>query len=302
MTPSSASSLRLDFMGIGAPKAATTWLTNLLASHPALFIPEIKETHFFAYPFEDTPFSTYERFFTAALPSQLKGEFSVDYLSHPATPARVRSLFPDLKIIVSFRNPIDQIYSNYWHALRQGFNCRDDSQPDFETALQRHADTLLEPTFYGTHLERWLLHFPREQFLILFHDDIVQDSEAVAQSLWSFLDVPAPPEDATTGKPQQDSSSRKGVSLRSGRSARLYNRLYFWTNTYVLRPLSKRFGYDAAFKLIHVLRLRQIGEKLFFRSGYPKMSDSQRELIRARLQPEVDHLARLTGRDLSHWR
>ena len=36
-----------DFLGIGAPRAASTWMHNRLALHPQLFLPHQKELHFF---------------------------------------------------------------------------------------------------------------------------------------------------------------------------------------------------------------------------------------------------------------
>ena len=37
----------VDFMGIGAQKAATTWLAQNLRQHPDVWIPPRKELHYF---------------------------------------------------------------------------------------------------------------------------------------------------------------------------------------------------------------------------------------------------------------
>ena len=39
--------IRLDFLGIGAPKAGTTSLHEYLRTHPQLWLPEAKEQPFF---------------------------------------------------------------------------------------------------------------------------------------------------------------------------------------------------------------------------------------------------------------
>lgn len=36
-----------DFVGIGAQKAGTTWLYDMLAQHPSVWLPPMKEVHFF---------------------------------------------------------------------------------------------------------------------------------------------------------------------------------------------------------------------------------------------------------------
>lgn len=37
----------MDFLVIGAPKAGTTWLCNMLKEHPEIYIPPIKELCYF---------------------------------------------------------------------------------------------------------------------------------------------------------------------------------------------------------------------------------------------------------------
>jgi hypothetical protein len=39
--------MKPDFLGIGAPRAATSWLHRQLAAHPALWLPPVKELHWF---------------------------------------------------------------------------------------------------------------------------------------------------------------------------------------------------------------------------------------------------------------
>ena len=36
-----------DFFIVGAPKCGTTAMNNYLSEHPEIFIPDIKEVHFF---------------------------------------------------------------------------------------------------------------------------------------------------------------------------------------------------------------------------------------------------------------
>lgn len=270
----------------------------MLSCHPGIYMTPVKETHFFDYPYTQYPFSKYAGFFTHARPDQLAGEFSTDYLTSLEAPARVRQHLPAVRLIVSFRNPIDQIYSNYWHSLRQGFNCSDASAPDFETALERHHDRLIGTARFGHHFQRWRKHFAADRFLVIFQEDVQRDPAAVADRLWRFLDLP-PPE--ASPLPGRNAAERAGVSPRSSLSTRLYNRLYFATNRLVLRPLARHFGYAASMRLINALRLRRIAERLFFRRGYPPMTAAQRRYLHQLLADDISLLGQLTGRDLTHW-
>jgi hypothetical protein len=287
-----------SFIGIGAPKAATSWLTGLLDSHPGLYLTPIKETHFFDYPYQEENYADYLQHFSACQEDQLAGEFSTDYFASSEAPQRIKHHLPGVKLLLSLRNPVDQIYSNYWHALRQGFNCIDDSIPSFDEALVSHYDHLLRPALFGSHLERWWQHFDPDQMHIIFYDDVKENPLEMAQALWRFLDVPVP---ASTTLPEHNTKSRQGVSLKSERGGKIYNRIYFTLNSWVLRPIASAFGHSAATKVITALRLRQIAERLFFKPGYPPMSSEQRHKVQALLHDDIRLLEKLTQRDLSHW-
>ena len=41
------------FLGIGAQKAATTWLYRCLKVHPGIWLPPLKELHYFTHQSED---------------------------------------------------------------------------------------------------------------------------------------------------------------------------------------------------------------------------------------------------------
>jgi len=74
---------KIDFIGIGAGKAGTTWLWHGLRQHPGIFMPDQKELHYFNMisfeddkirnPRFDQPLSWYLDYFSAALPSQICG-------------------------------------------------------------------------------------------------------------------------------------------------------------------------------------------------------------------------------------
>lgn len=38
---------KIDFIGIGAAKSGTTWLTTVLRQHPEIFLSKVKEIHYF---------------------------------------------------------------------------------------------------------------------------------------------------------------------------------------------------------------------------------------------------------------
>src|SRR5215210_5088052 len=62
-----------DFIGIGAQKAGTTWLSRNLQLHPQIWMPTIKEVHYFDEKIND-PSS-----FAPRIREKLSGKRAVDY-------------------------------------------------------------------------------------------------------------------------------------------------------------------------------------------------------------------------------
>ncbi|PON15180.1 hypothetical protein C2W62_25225 [Candidatus Entotheonella serta] len=56
--------MRPTFIGIGAPKAGTTWLYHCLREHPDVFMGAVKETRFFDYGTIDGRMAEYYAHFT----------------------------------------------------------------------------------------------------------------------------------------------------------------------------------------------------------------------------------------------
>jgi len=55
MTRGNGTPVYPDFVGIGAQKAGTTWLQRNLQAHPDIWMPEIKELHYFDEKISDSP-------------------------------------------------------------------------------------------------------------------------------------------------------------------------------------------------------------------------------------------------------
>ena len=100
-----------NFFVIGAPKAGTTALYRALTEHPEIYVPKLKEPHFFSYdptaPDWKTVRSTrrerhmrvtapldYFRLFSEATGYKAVGEASTSYLRSKLAPQRIREQLP----------------------------------------------------------------------------------------------------------------------------------------------------------------------------------------------------------------
>ncbi len=292
-----------DFIGIGAAKSGTTWLARRLAKHPDVFVPPRKEINSFDYcDFDANCIEEYKKHFRCSDSVKMKGEISTVYLQSKRAPSRIQKLLPDVKLFVSFRNPIEQIYSHYWHLRRQNFHqgkIRHEVE-DLEQALHNYPDLLVEPALYCKHLTRWRKYFPPEQISIIFFDDIVQSPEVVLRNLWTFLGVGC----ENYARKEAGVASmveREGVSPRAKSLDYIHRALYGFLVRHIYNPMKVAMSPRHAAAVKDGLRVRQIMERVFFRQGYPDMGIEVRQLLSDKLASEIEALGCLTGRDLSHW-
>jgi hypothetical protein len=291
-----------NFIGIGAPKAGTTWLFQCLQDHPQVFVAPAKELNFFHYGTIEGRLAEYEEHFAAAGTARAVGEVSVRYLASERAPQRIKALIPTARLWVSLRNPVDQVYSHYWHLRRQNFHEWDVVKPpeSVEEAVERYPERLLEPAAYARHIERWLQHFDRSQLLALLYDDIRADPRRVLRALYAYLDVD--PDFVPSSVTDAGSNVRQGRSPRGPVFEWAHSQVYRLLNVHVYYRLKLLLGSRRAVRVKDVLRLRQVMETVFFRKGYPPMSAPTRRFLAARFTTEIDQLQSLLRHDLAGWR
>jgi len=291
------------FIGIGAPKCATTWLHNCLDAHPDIFMADVKETNFFVFDTIEGRLDEYTAHFEAATDAGAIGELSVSYISSDVAPERVHRHVPNAQLFASLRNPIEQTYSYYWHLQRQNFHGWDmdlvNRIQSFEDALDLLPDLLLEPGFHYRNLQRWLEYFERSQLHILLLDDIKEDATAELSQLYEHTGVDS--SFRPTSMRSNGRSARRGTSPRGPFAEKTRQVLYHGLNRYVYHPLKRLVGQYSADRIKGALHLRRIMERLFRKEGYPDMHPDTRKRLRRVFEDDIQKLASFLDRDLSHW-
>ena len=146
----------------------------------------VKELHFFSK--QDVyvkGLDWYERQFEACSPGCQMGEFSTTYLHSEQALERIFSAYPDVKIIVSVRDPVTRAESHFNNDIMAGL-------------VPKHScfsDMLLEKSEYwrrGLYFRkiRWLLEkFGRRQVLVLVLEEGKSNPEKFIRSIYRFLNV-----------------------------------------------------------------------------------------------------------------
>lgn len=209
------------FLGIGVPRAGTTWLHTLLSGHPQVYLPtRRKEVRFFDR-YHERGVGWYETFFPPpdeALGYRAIGEISPQYLYCEACPERIAALAPDVKLLVMLRHPVDRAYSNYGFVVQ-----RKNYQGSFEEFVAHRPD-VLDKGFYSSHLERYLRRFGRDRILPLLFEESVRGGDRGRRDIATFLDVPVGDFPSSVGKVNPSTRPRHGklagFAVTTGRKLR----------------------------------------------------------------------------------
>jgi hypothetical protein len=208
-----------DFVVIGAKRGGTTSLYNYLLEHPSIqpLFPgrqHIKGAHYF-----DSEFTRGLRWYRSHFPMEvgshhvarptvnpaITGEASPYYLFHPLAAARLARDFPDIRLIVFLRDPVERAYSHYKERTHHGGETlsfedalnaeegrlrgeseRITAEPGYRSAEHENHSYLAQGRYLDM-LPRWFRLFPREQFHIAASEDFYADPERHVNDVWSFL-------------------------------------------------------------------------------------------------------------------
>ncbi|NSX56547.1 sulfotransferase domain-containing protein [Parasulfitobacter algicola] len=196
--------VRPNFLIIGAQKAGSTWLYNVLRTHPEVFLPKRVELLFFNKPNCEDPalLQPYlENFADAGPQHRWVGEKTPGYFwsanasrvpdqppttHNPHIPESVaRILGKELHLIASLRHPVRRAISAFGHhAVRNRIK---PSETLREASLRLG---ILDIGFYEAHLATWEAVFDSQQIeILIFEDDIVRHPEEGARRLCDFLAI-----------------------------------------------------------------------------------------------------------------
>src|ERR1035441_716202 len=293
-----------DFVIVGAPKCGTTAAFATLQKHPQLFLPDIKEPHYFAYDFPGyrgvRTVEDYDRLFADAERKQLRGEASVSYLSSKEATAAILRRRPDAKFIALVRNPLDMFVS--WHNQMYVLYEEEAADPERAWILQVERAQGLgipklcrEPALLqyktlcslGAQIESLFRLVPEHQRLVIVFDDLQQHPRQTYERIVDFLGI------------EDDGTDR---FVRENVFARPKNELIWRVLRAVnLNPGVKklRLGLKPVWNKPGMRPVVWLLRRTFKTVAKPTLSRRFRRELQAAFAPDVQLLGRLLFRGLS---
>lgn len=296
------------FFIVGAAKAGTTSLNDYLAQYSDIFVPAVKEMHFFGNDLQQKQRKNsslnrdqYLSFFADMSDEKVAGEASVLYLKSETAACEIREFCPEAKIIVMLREPVQMLHALHAQLISQG----DENILDFEEALNAEAERKQgkrlprgvtvpdDGLFYremaqlGTQLKRYFDVFPREQIHIIFFEDFVQDARCEVEKVRDFLGL-------AHQKLQIDMSIK---NPRSRPFSQHLTRFLYHPPKWSIRFAKFFFARDNLVKIQSILR--KLNDRKAQKAPMPAYLHSK---LSFEFADEVRKLEELTGRDLMLWR
>ena len=213
-----------DFLVIGAQRAGTTWLHRVLRQHPSLWLPPVKELHYFdrlettrtildpkerrrvglkqllsldpwlvSYWLRARSDEWYARLFRDAKAKGLvAGEITPAYATLDETVLRrIKRLNDNIKLIFVMRDPVERAWSAVNNAAKKGLPTHRALEKSIKRARESGAAAR---SAYADTIRRLEAVFPASQVHYCFFEDLRDRPEALTSDLFSFLGVePVPP-------------------------------------------------------------------------------------------------------------
>lgn len=292
-------SLHPNVFLVGAPKCGTTTVADYLSRHPRVVVSDPKEPLFFC---EDRPRirkCTSWRGYLACFRDEGKPvdavvDASVWYLYSPVALKRIHEHYPEARIVICLRNPVDFCQSLYWH---QRFTGNEDTESFAEAwrlaveqgsarpvprqcAEPRHILYPALGQYYGP-VHDYIETFGRENVLVVFQEDLARDPEAILGRICDHIGTTRESLPVTRRNPARVPRSRLVARLLQSPLKR------------PLYALVRRIR--DAFSLPSLGLYRWLQDRNSVASRYPALPPEQRHLLVRYFENDVSRLVTLIG-------
>ena len=284
---------KLDFVGIGAPRTGTTWISTMLEEHPEICMADQKEIHFFSI---DKLYNSGSKYlsdrFTHCNKLEVLGEWSVDYLYSKEAAKRIYKHNPNIKILVCLRDPIERAYS---HFLLQKYSAVISPFYSFTDAVSgSDKHSYIERGRYARYLQHYLSIFPKENVKVIIYEEFTKNPKESIKSIYAFLRTRT---DFTPRSLEKNIDYRSKNKFRSLILESIVNKLTF---------LYKKSGIKKFLRIIGVRYILNLMHRLNYRSNLQKFEKPDLEpetivYLKERYANDIERLETLLGRKIEVW-
>jgi len=192
---------KIDFIIIGAQKAGSTFLYNILNLSNEIYMPQEKELPFFLE--KNIKKKNYAKFlddyFENSKIDQIIGTSTPQYMMYPESFGDIKLRLPNVKLIAIIREPIKRLISHYDMVYRFGKENRsinsvlEDQLKNIEyyrkTPFNDPTGKYIVAGEYGRIFSHLLKNFDKNQIHILLFKDLVNQPKIETKKIMNFLNL-----------------------------------------------------------------------------------------------------------------
>ncbi|MCB1701812.1 MAG: sulfotransferase [Pseudomonadales bacterium] len=279
--------ITIDFLVPGFSKCGTTTLCALLAQHPGIYIPELKEPWYFSAADFPRKQADYIQHFSPALPGQLLGEGSVSYSDstmEDVSISRIRENNPECRFIFIARHPLRRIESSYREMHHSGVKFGLNAPFGMAQCLAAFPQMITDSLFYER-ISKYVDAFGNEAIQVIFLEDLMTQPQPELEKCFRHLGVDS------GFKIEQTLQLNEGSSKLYDTRILRYLRTTPWTGFKLAR-----LNPEQQDRLLRPLGLRRAFNK-------PVQWDEESlALVRERVQPDSRRFLEAAGKAHDFWR
>ena len=276
-----------NFFIVGAAKAGTTSLYEILKDFPEIYMCPYKEPNYFNKKSmeDDHPlpkFRTEEKYlklFENVTNQKIIGEAS-HYLKDSDAPNLIHQVSPKAKILISLRDPVERAYSQYLMLFSRGLSSASFRQ-EIEYELQNGSNPhqwgiKMDVGLYSKHIKKYLKVFGHEQVKIIIFEEFIKNTKETLEEILKFLELDTTLSNFSAKKHNPYKTSRGPIAQQIRNSKKI-------------KQIARALMPESILKLANYILLDK---------SKPEMSEKDREALIKFYKDDVEQLKLLLGRKL----
>jgi len=299
---------KINFFCIGAQKAGTTTLHNILKQHPDIYLPQIKEAQFFDL---NERYSKgidfyYNQFYTDYQDEKIMGNINPNLSIDNRSIDRIIETYGrnNIKILFILRNPVERAHSHYLMSKMRGYETL-----TFKEAIIKEKERISNPKIHNEYKTKELGHFEKNHYgyiyrsrylktinkiisefpvyntKILLFEDFLKDKHSFIGEILNFLELSFPKEIDI------DIKSNSAQVIRS-------------TNVQNLMRIAGPVKYIIPTKIRSKLKnqITQINRKEIKHSDYDISINEKRKIYENYFKHEIQKIETVLQKSLDNWK
>ncbi|MCF8038087.1 MAG: sulfotransferase domain-containing protein [Desulfohalobiaceae bacterium] len=289
--------MKPQFLIIGAAKCGTTYFSKILNQHSQIFIPVVTEPHFYDNDENyQLGFQHYlNTFFKDTQDVHKRGDCTPNYFHrHGKVIPRLLecNTKQSLQFILILRDPVKRAFSHYLHRVRVY-----KESESFEKAVDLEKHRLAENPdiwasyfqdgLYAQQLKHWFAVFEKDQFHIIFFEDMVSNIQTVAKQTFRFLHAKTDVELQTIGIKNKASVPKSSVCMQ-------------WLQKPM--PIKNWFKPFVPKYTRKLIKERLIKLNLKEPNNIPALDPAMDRFLRSKYYPDIEALEKILDINLNSWK